>query len=805
MPRRLIYDDDDDDNDDNDSAVGAGNRNDKEHNGYHSENDNEMDANVPPYWYHYFPGERYDLDENDDKELNGFNRNNFIIAMMNHFSSNRGTIYNLKQVGRDFVLHINLRDVEKNYPKIHIQLEKSPKLTISCLGVAAHRVFFGETAASPINVRLFNFYEPTQIKHLKASSIGRFVQIKGTVIRVSNIKPVVTQMKFTCAKCKAKQHIFLNDGKFVTPTKCLNLLCKSKIFLPDRSSAITVDWQKIRIQEIIENDYSQHEAGRIPRTVEIELTKDMVETCVPGDQVTVSGIVKVISTDQHAERYANSRSAKALYFLYIDGNSLSNNKEIQKGHMDLTQFSLKDLKFIQDISQENDLFHLIVNSLCPAIFGHEIVKAGLCLGLFGGVQKYTNEKEKLTIRGDPHILVVGDPGLGKSQLLTAVSHVAPRGVYVCGNTTSTSGLTVTVVRDASTGDYSLEAGALVLADQGTCCIDEFDKMKHEHEALLEAMEQQSISIAKAGIVCNLPARCSVIAAANPAGGHYNRAKTVSENLKISPALLSRFDLIFILLDRSDTSRDELLSEHVMKLHSGRNDASIAAEKLLENQMYTQYNKAKMDALMRRQTGQSATQLDGGLLSRSLAKYLRPNDRFVPMPPRLLRKYIAYARKYVHPKLTVEAKSVLREYYLKLRQQYHTSDSTPITTRQLESLIRLAQARARIELRDRVSRQDAEDVIDIMKESLYDVFMDEAGNVDLSRSTGYSKVKGLKAFISKLQQVSSINGKEIFTLDELRTYADTVGLSDKYEVIDKANHHGYLLKQPNGNYRFTSTN
>jgi DNA helicase MCM8 len=299
-------------------------------------------------------------------------------------------------------------------------------------------------------------------------------------------------------------------------------------------------------------------------------------------------------------------------------------------------------------------------------------------------------------------------------------------------------------------------------------------MRSEHAALLEAMEQQSISIAKAGMVCTLPSRCVLICAANPVGGHYNRAKTVSENLKISSALLSRFDLVFILLDKPDEKRDLLLSEHVMKLHEGI--------------------ERKKDPTQRAPT-QSGTH-------KPLKDMLKPNKNFEGLPTSVLRKYIAYARKFVHPKLSPEACDILQQFYLGLRKVQHSSDSIPITTRQLESLIRLSQARAKLELRDLVTEQDALDVVEIMKDSLYDILTDEMGQIDFRRNNAFASVKGKETnrFLSELNLISSKKGVSTFSMNEMYDIAKTIQLkmANGFDrMIEQCNHEGYLLKQNGG--------
>ena len=345
------------------------------------------------------------------------------------------------------------------------------------------------------------------------------------------------------------------------------------------------------------------EPGRIPRTVEVELRGDLVDTCVPGDVVTVAGVIKTISTEAlSGRRAARDGKHQSLYLLYIQANSMHNKRQAERqadeemeqmeAMMDSAalaaaaaagtqggeeggefakiegHFHLKHLGAIRAIASDPHCFHLLVASLCPPIVGHELVKAGLLLTLLGGTKRTdpSSARTRVRVRSDPHILLVGDPGLGKSQMLRACHDAAPRAVYLCGTMVTSTGLTVTLVNDGR-GDVALEAGALVLSDQGVCCIDELDKLSCSYHALLEAMEQQQISIAKSGVVTSLSARCSIIAAANPVGGQYQRGKTVSENLKMSGALFSRFDLVFIMLDRADDEQDARVSHQIVRMHA----------------------------------------------------------------------------------------------------------------------------------------------------------------------------------------------------------------------------------------------
>eukprot|EP01084_Bolivina_argentea_P083976 151985_1 len=344
-----------------------------------------------------------------------------------------------------------------------------------------------------------------------------------------------------------------------------------------------------------------------------------------------------------------------------------------------------------------------------------------------------------------------------------------------------------------------------MGDQGVCCIDEFDKMGAQHSALLEAMEQQSISIAKSGMVCTLSARTSVIAAANPCGGHYDASKTISENIKMSAPLLSRFDLLFLLLDKPDIKHDQRLSEHVMRM-------------LRKHKFDPNNNKPKCPPSPRRIRdidqigGHTQEEKNKKKYTQTLQQRLEisyneyKTQSYQPIPESLLRKYIVYARKYCHPKMTSSAKKVLLNFYLELRKEHQQVDSTPITTRQLESLIRLAEARAKVELRVVITETDARDVVEIMRSSLYDVMIDECGKVDFKRSKGASMPKMQKEFKKILQIACREQYKSRFTVSELTDLMTNHNFPmDKHsKLVRLMNQNGTLLQKKGGTeYEFSA--
>ncbi|XP_051206010.1 probable DNA helicase MCM8 [Lolium perenne] len=772
----------------------------KAHPGYCPEN--AASPELTEVWPRYFPGET---------ELSGRDRRAILVgALVNALEERSKLLPRVEADGAISFLPIDFQQLKNLCCGTDLlnALKENPKEALLCMGVAVHLYKWSGRLndIEKVNIRLYNHTETIiALKNLKAAYIKKLVTVRGTVVKVSTVKPLVMELDFRCMKCATVIRCVFSDGKFSPPVSCIIQGCKGRIFTPVRSTAKLIDFQKIRIQELASAE--NREEGRVPRTIECELAEDLVDCCIPGEVVTVTGIVKVLNNYMDVGGGKAKSKNQGLYYLYLEAISVRNSKghavsensaasstDIPpSGSFSFESFTDKDLEFIYEYNNEHgpDLFRQMLHSFCPSIYGHELVKAGITLALFGAVQKHSMDQNKVPIRGDIHVIIVGDPGLGKSQLLKAAASVSPRGIYVCGNTTTNAGLTVAVVKDSMTSDYAFEAGAMVLADRGLCCIDEFDKMSAEYQSLLEAMEQQCVSVAKAGLVASLSARTSVLAAANPVGGHYDRGKTVNENLKMNAALLSRFDLVFILLDKPDEFLDKRLSDHIMALHTNDRDRCTSNKRL-------------------RTVSQCSDTMGAEIGEKSLASKLRlhpEKDRdFVPLPGPLLRKYISYARNYVTPRMSKPAGDTLQEFYLYLRDRSTSADGTPITARQLESLVRLAEARARVDLREEVTKQDAKDVIAIMRESLYDKYVDEHGFVDFTRSGGMSQQKELRRLLNALNKQSELQQKDCFSRAEIQSLADKINLQvpDLDDIVERLNSAGFLTYKGLGKYQLRTS-
>jgi len=400
------------------------------------------------------------------------------------------------------------------------------------------------------------------------------------------------------------------------------------------------------------------------------------------------------------------------FILHLDGNSI----EVLGKEPEIALPAPEEEEKILELAKDPWIHRKLMNSIAPSIYGYDHIKEAIMYLLFGGIPKTLPD---ITIRGDLNTLLIGDPGTAKSQLLQYVARVAPRGLYTSGRGTTAAGLTAAVIRERG-GGMSLEAGALVLADKGIACIDEIDKMRPEDRvAIHEAMEQHTVSVAKGGIVATLNARTAILAAANPALGRYEPHRTVAENISLPVTILSRFDLIFVLRDVPNKEADSKMSEHILEIHR---------------------------------------------------KALSPVEP--PIPIELLRKYVSYA-KGIKPALTTEALQRLKDFYLAMRSASETEGSpVAITARQLESLVRIAEARARAALRKEVLAEDAETAIAIMKRSLEEVGIDLSSykiDIDIIMTGKPKSVRDkLQTVLSTLMEMEKETGivEKTALLDEL---------------------------------------
>ena len=546
-----------------------------------------------------------------------------------------------------------------------------------------------------VHVRVGELPRRVAIRDLRSDHIGRLIAVEGLIRKATEVRPKIVRAVFHCPY--EHETIVLQGEKFVEPHECEDPDCSRKRgpFQLSREKSTFVDAQKIRIQESPEN----LRGGEQPQTLDVLVSVDLTGIVAPGDRVIITGVLRSYQRTTY--------NTKSTFFdLVSDCIAI----EMEDKEFEDIELTPDDIESIKELGSDPEIYGKIKQSIAPSIYGYDEVKEAISLQLMSGVAKELPDGSR--IRGDIHILLIGDPGIAKSQLLRYTIKLAPRGIYTSGKSSTSAGLTATAVKDEfGDGRWTLEAGALVLADKGMVGVDEMDKMaKDDRSALHEAMEQQTISIAKAGIIATLQSRCSLLGAANPKYGRFNRYDNIAKQIDMPPTLLSRFDLIFILADQPSIERDSQISEHILKAH-------YAGE--LEMQ--------------RRHV------MDSGIMQEDVTSAM---DIIIPeIEPELLRKYIAYAKRNIYPLLDDDARAKVIDFYIGLRKQGEDPDSpVPVTARQLEALVRLAEASARIRLSNNITTEDVDRVIRIVTMSLEQVMKDpETGMLDADIiSVGTSK-------------------------------------------------------------------
>lgn len=546
----------------------------------------------------------------------------------------------------------------------------------------------------------FGFFRVSP-RDLLSPFLTHMVNVEGIVTKCSLVRPKVVKSVHYCEATKGFEQreyrdVTSYDGLptgAVYPTRDAhgNLLATEYGLCHYR------DHQTIAIQEMPENA----PPGQLPCSIDVILEDDLVDQCKPGDRVSLVGIYRAVPTRSNG-------NLTGVFRTVIIANSI---RRLSKEASNI-QFTSSDLKNLRKLSQKENVLDMLANSFAPSIYGHHYIKKAIILQMLGGVEK--NLDNGTHLRGDINLLMVGDPGVAKSQLLRAVMNISPLAISTTGRGSSGVGLTAAVTTDNDTGERRLEAGAMVLADRGIVCIDEFDKMNElDRVAIHEVMEQQTVTIAKAGIHTSLNARCSVIAAANPIYGSYDHHISVTRNIALPDSLLSRFDLLFVVLDQMSPRNDKLISEHVLRMHRYRKPGDDGT--ILGAGAYASTTRVEDEDDVDEE-GETPVfvkydrNLHGPRSSRA------GGDTHEPLSVPFLRKYIHYA-KTKSPALTEDACQVISRAYGEMRQD-STDKTLPVTARTLETMIRLATAHAKLRFSSTVEDTDAEVALELMRQALY---------------------------------------------------------------------------------------
>ncbi len=656
-------------------------------------------------------------------DVEAIRHDEFLSDAKAFFEANRKEVGKVVKAGEK-VVHVDWTDFTEHSPDLGNYLIDRPEETIQMLEIALEEL---EWAPNDARARFMDISEGQEIliRYIRAKHLGKMISIEGIVRQASEVRPQVTNAKFECPSCGTIISVLQIDKKFKEPSRCS---CGRRGGFKQLSKEM-VDAQVLTIEEASDN----LSGGEQPKRMTIFLKEDLVDPrmemrTTPGSRVRIIGVLKEIAIS------SSSGAMLTRFDLAIEANNII---PLEESFEDI-DIDEEDERSIRELAGDPDLMKKMVRSIAPSIWGHSDVKWALALQLFGGTKK--TRSDGTAMRGDIHVLLVGDPGVAKSVMLSFISGVAPKARYVSGKGASGKGLTATVVKDEILKGWGLEAGAMVLANKGIVCIDEFDKMDEEDRSTMhEAMEQQTVTISKATVQATLRSQTSVLAAANPKFGRFDPLQSIPKQVNLAPSLLSRFDAIFIMRDVPSKANDEAIANHVLMEHK---------------------QTAKHDVIDKE----------------------------------LLRKYISYSKQKFNPILTDEAVGIMKDFYVGLRNMPQIGDGPskpiPIGARQLEALVRLAEAHARMRLNKEVSKEDAEVAIDLVRSYLLQVGYDkETKTFDVDRITGQgaSQRNKIHLVMDTVEELEKRLGK-LVPLEEV-----TKALDGKMKEMDIDEAVGKLLK------------
>lgn len=633
-------------------------------------------------------------------------------------------------------LVVDFFDLAAFNPELSEQVLHDPNETLRAAEISLEQL----EVEKDVKIRLRNLPESQRIliRNIRALHLGKLIAIQGIVRQSSDVRPEAVTAKFECPSCGGILTVIQLETKFREPRRC-SCGRKGKFKLLSKE---LIDAQRL----VLEEPPQLLGGGSDPKRMSVFLRRDLVEPkmekkTTPGRNVFVIGVLKEIPVP------SRDGGISTRFDIVMDANFI---EPVEEDFSDIVLNS-EDEKEIQSLAKDKEIYKKLIRSIAPSIYGHENIKEAIVMQLMGGVKKL--KKDGTTTRGDLHILLVGDPGAGKSQLLTFVNHAAPKSRYVAGRSASGAGLTAAVVKDEFLKGWALEAGAIVLADKGILVIDEMDKMtKEDTSALHEGLEQQHITVAKANIQATLRCETTVLAAANPKFGRFEPFTPIAQQISMPPPLINRFDLIFVLKDIPNKVLDERIAHQV-----------------LMNQSY--------------------------------------RDSKPEIPPETLRKYIAYVKQRVNPLLTDESIDHIKQFYVDLRSSgsVNTDEGSkpiPISARQLEAIVRLAEGSARIRLSDKVTKQDVERAIRLLKVSLSEVGVDpETGQIDIDRinsgmtASERGKLVIVREIIFKLDSA----GIKTIPIDEIKSEAAKKNVPEHKvdEAIEKLKRSGDIFGPKEG--------